>query len=48
MWEDEGEEVKEKEEGMTWFCSFLRKYSHQGSQDDEAAELSEKYMSNIS
>ena len=28
---------------MTWDCSFLRKYSHRGPQDDEEAELSKRY-----
>ena len=33
---------------MTWFCSFRRKYSHPGAQDDGKAGLSEKYILNIS
>ena len=51
--EKEEKEVNEKEkmnlkakgEEMTEFCSFLRKYSHQGPQDNEEAELSERYTS---
>ena len=51
--EKEEKEVNEKEkmnlkakgEEMTGFCSFLRKYSHQGPQDNEEAELSERYTS---
>ena len=48
MKEKEKVNLKEKGEGTAWFCSFLRKYSHQGSQNDEATELSERYTSNIS
>ena len=37
--------AKVKGEGMTWFCSFQRVYSHQGPQDDGEAE---RYISNMS
>ena len=30
--------AKAKGEGMTWFCTFQREYSHQGPQDDGEAE----------
>ena len=42
------EKAKVKGEGMTWFCSFLREYSHQGPQDDGEAEWSKGYISNMS
>ena len=43
MKDEEEEGVKDEGEGMTWDCSFLREYSHQGPQDDGAAELIERY-----
>ena len=35
--------VKEKEDEMPQFCSFVGECSHRGPQDDGEAELSKRY-----